>query len=71
MVWFPLGLENLGKIGEHFPIREKLGNFAKTGKVREFYPKYWENQKKTYAENLEKNTGEVREICQLVILKIL
>ena len=29
-----------GKTGEHFPVREKSGNFAKTGKVREFYPKY-------------------------------
>ena len=24
-----------GKMGEHFPVREKSGNFAKTGKVRE------------------------------------
>ena len=28
-----------GKMGEHFPVSEKSGNFAKTGKVREFYPK--------------------------------
>ena len=24
-----------GKIGRHFPVREKSGNFVKTGKVRE------------------------------------
>ena len=26
-----------GKMGRHFPVREKSGNFVKTGKVREFY----------------------------------
>ena len=40
-----------GKIGERFPVREKSGNFAKNGKVREFYPKYWRNQKKIMLEN--------------------
>ena len=35
-------------MGEHFPVREKSGDFAETGKVREFYPKYWTNQKKLY-----------------------
>ena len=24
-----------GKMGRHFPVREKSGNFVKTGKVRE------------------------------------
>ena len=38
------------------------GNFAKTGKVREFYPKYWKNRKKN---------SWVREICQPVIVKTL
>ena len=33
-----------GKIEKHFPVREKSGNFQKTGKVREFYPKYWKNE---------------------------
>ena len=42
-----------GKTGKHFPVREKSGNFAKTGKVREFYPKYWENKKK-YTGKLNK-----------------
>ena len=37
-----------GKMGRHFPVREKSGNFVKTGKVREIYLKYWENQKKLY-----------------------
>ena len=35
-----------GKMGRHFPIREKSGNFTKTRKVREFYLKYWKNQEK-------------------------
>ena len=26
-----------GKMGEHFPVRVKSGNFAKSGKGREFY----------------------------------
>ena len=34
-----------GKMGRHFPVREKSGNFVKTGKVREFCPKYWKNRK--------------------------
>ena len=37
-----------GKMGRHFPVKEKSGNFVKTGKVREFYSKYWKNQKKLY-----------------------
>ena len=37
-----------GKIGEHFPLREKSGKFAKTGKVREFGPKYWKIGTKLY-----------------------
>ena len=36
--WFPHGLKNLGK---HFPASEMSGNFEKTGKVTEFYPKCW------------------------------
>ena len=59
-----------GKIGRHFPVREKSGNFVKTGKVREFYSKYWKNWKKLYWK-IEKNTGKVREICQPVIVKTL
>ena len=46
------------------------GNFVKTGKVSEFYSKYWINQKKLYWKT-EKNTGNVMEICQPVIVKIL
>ena len=56
-----------GKMGRHFPVREKSGNFVMTGKVREFYSKYW---KKLYWK-IEKNTGKVREICQPVIVKTL
>ena len=28
---------------EHFPVREKSGNFEYTEKVRKFYTKYWRN----------------------------
>ena len=67
--WFLPGLEireNLEKWEGIF----KSGNFVKTGKVREFYSKYWKNQKKLYWK-IEKNTGKVREICQPVIVKTL
>ena len=30
-----------GKTRRHFAVGEKSGNFDKTGKVREFYSKYW------------------------------
>ena len=32
------------KNGKHFPVREKSGNFEKTGKVRENRTKYWKTQ---------------------------
>ena len=60
-----------GKMGRHFPVREKSGNFVKTGKVREFYSKYWKNWEKS-CWKIEKNTeGKVREIWRLVIVKTL
>ena len=30
-----------GKVGRHFPVREKSGNFDQTGKVSENHTKYW------------------------------
>ena len=30
-----------GKMGRHFPVREKSGNFEQIGKVRENHTKYW------------------------------
>ena len=36
---------------EHFPLREKSRNFDHTGKVREFYPKYWKNEEILTWEN--------------------
>ena len=39
-VWFPRGLENLEKLENFF----QSGNFEKTGKVGEFYSKYWKNE---------------------------
>ena len=41
---FPLRLENLEKMGRHFPVREKSGNFEQTGKVRENHTKYWKTE---------------------------
>ena len=32
-----------GKMGEHFPVREKSENFVQTGKVREFYPEHYKS----------------------------
>ena len=32
-----------GKIGRHFLVREKSGNFEQTGKVRENHTKYWKS----------------------------
>ena len=33
-----------GKMGEHFSVREKSGNFEHTEKVWEFFTKYWQSQ---------------------------
>ena len=33
-----------GKMINLFTVREKSGNFEQTGKVREFYQKYWEKE---------------------------
>ena len=59
-----------GKMGRHFPVREKSGNFVQCGKVWEFYSKYWKIGKK-YTAKIEKNTGKAREIYQPVIVKTL
>ena len=42
----PSGTGKPGKMGRHFLVREKSGNFVKTGKVREFSSKYCKKQKK-------------------------
>ena len=47
--WLQPGLENLQKWEGIF----QSGNFDKTGKIREFYPKYWKN-------NSINNLGEMR-----------
>ena len=55
---FPLGLEKTGKpgkMGRHFPVREKSGNFEQTGKVREKSGKTPEN------------TGKLRKFQKIVI----
>ena len=33
------------KMGRHFPVREKSGNFEQTGKVRKNHTKYWKIQR--------------------------
>ena len=46
--WFPTWTGKTrkpGKMRKLFPVREKSGNFEQTGKVREFYPKYWKNER--------------------------
>ena len=40
--WFPPGLENLEN-EKVFSSQGKARNFDKTGKVREFFSKYWKN----------------------------
>ena len=40
----PTGTGKPGKMGRHFPVREKSGNFEQTGKVRENHTKYWKTQ---------------------------
>ena len=46
-----------GKMGRHFPVREKSGNFKQTGKVRENHTKNW-------------NIDEISEKCSLLFLVI-
>ena len=48
--WFPPGLENRENLEKQEGIFQ-LGNFIKTGKVREFYSKYWKNLEKIILEN--------------------
>ena len=52
-----LGLENLEKIGRHFPVREKLGNFEQTGKPGKIGRHFPVREK---LGNFEQ-TGKVRE----------
>ena len=33
-----------GKMGRHFPVREKSRNFEQTGKVRGNHTKYWKTE---------------------------
>ena len=66
-----------GKMGEHFPVREKSGNF--TQKLEKSEKLYWKSQGNLTASNSEnpanmapylnikrnfKNIGKVREVCQ-------
>ena len=44
-----------GKMGRHFPVREKSGNFEQTGKVREKSGK------------ITPNTGKLREFQKKII----
>ena len=67
MVMVPTRSGKPGKMGEHFPVREGLGNLTKTGKVREFYQKYQKNKKLYWKIKKIK----VRETCQPVIVKTL
>ena len=48
-----------GKMGRHFPVREKSGNFEQTGKVREKSGK------------ITQNTGKLREFQTNIIIYFL
>ena len=49
-----------GKMGRHFPVREKSGNFVKTGKVREKSGNFTQNTGK-----IGKNyTGKLKRILE-------
>ena len=48
-----------GKMGRHFPVREKSGNFEQTGKVREKSGK------------ITQNTGKLREFQTNIIFYFL
>ena len=39
---------------EHFPVKEKSGNFDHTGKVREIYQKFWKSQEIFILESWKK-----------------
>ena len=42
-----------GKMGDHFSVR----NFGQTGKVGEFYPKYWKNMENDLIIELKRNVS--------------
>ena len=46
----PTGTGKIGKMGKHFPVRDKSGNFDKTGKVSE------------KSGNFTQNTGEIKNL---------
>ena len=48
-----------GKVGRHFPVREKSGHFEHTGKVRE------------KSEKITQNTGKLNEFHTNVIYQFL
>ena len=41
----PIRTGKPGKMGRHFPVREKSRNFEQMGKVRENHTKYWKTQR--------------------------
>ena len=43
-IWFCRVPTRTGKMGRHFPVREKSGNFDQTGKVRENHTIYWKTE---------------------------
>ena len=49
--WFEL---NSPKLGKHFPVREKLGNFVQTRKIGEIYPQHWKSMENDQINKLQK-----------------
>ena len=45
IIMAPTGTGKPEKMGDHFPVKEKSGDFDQNGKVREFCPKYWKIRK--------------------------
>ena len=62
----PIGTGKTGKPGKikmerHFPVREKSGNFAKTGKGREKSGNFTQNTGKSKKKNY---TGKLKNILE-------
>ena len=51
-----------------FSSQEKSGNFDQTGKVREFYPKYWKSMKNDLINKLKKKYECFSAACPKLFL---
>ena len=61
-----------GKMGKHFPVTEKSGNFVKTGKVRERSGNFTQNTgkiRKNYTAKLKRILEKSGKFCQTLTVK--